>query len=378
LDAANRGTTDNQWDDLSGNGNHFTAAAANEFPVFSGGEATFDGIDDHLDGPSLSALTEGECFVLIKRANDNSETGTNTGSFHDVGASGSVNHYLYDNTIYDNFGRSGRLTVGDPTPPVDVYRIINIHSATNDWAFKFDGSVLYSEGTNTPSFRATPVIGAGAPTGGYFFDGSIKVYLLYNRKLTTEERATVNEYLATLYPPTLLYSTTDLTGWGVVGTPTVSHDQLGVEGEPNTATYIEDNATSSVEYISYYHDLTAGTDKLYRAKYFIKKDADETRFIECHLRHRATSGFTVTGDGIALSINTATGASTVRVDVGTNTATVESYDDNWWEVTLTVRNDGSRYVALAVMPAAGASLGDFANPPVGSVICGGARLYEVV
>lgn len=196
LDAADRGITTNQWDDKSGQGNHFTAANASYFPSFAGGEASFDGVDDRLTGPNfLSALTDGEMFIVQKRYLDQSTTGNNTGWF-DLGSSTELSHFAYLNQIYCEFGTTLRKACGDPTPDISVYHTYNIWSAPNDWQLNIDGANQFSTVVNTVGFPTTPVIGWS--NSSYRFQGEIKAVIIFDHKLSSVERAQVELYCAGL------------------------------------------------------------------------------------------------------------------------------------------------------------------------------------
>jgi hypothetical protein len=201
LDAANRGTTDNQWDDLSGNDNHWTSAAG-QFPTFADGAATFNGSSEYLTGPDLSALTEGEVFILQKRYADNNDTGNNTGWTHLGNGAGDQDGFTYASGVYCEIGRQDRISLGNPTQDTSLYHVINVRSGTtagdsgNPWEMYWDGVDFAGVGTNTVRFPAAPFIGKSH--GFLYFQGSIKALLIYNRRLTTEERAVVNTYLAPL------------------------------------------------------------------------------------------------------------------------------------------------------------------------------------
>lgn len=196
LDAAQPGSS-GRWDDLSGNGNHFVTGVNAALPTFSGGVASFDGTSQKLYGPSFASFTEGEIFYMMKRYQDDTATtyagwqhfGTSTDSFMD--------HYTYAGTIYCGFGRGTRVTVGNPTQPTDAWTVINILSKASLWQFYMNEERMYNTTSNTPAFRSTPAIG-GDYGGALWFRGDMKGVILYNRVLTSLERAQVRGYLAGL------------------------------------------------------------------------------------------------------------------------------------------------------------------------------------
>ncbi|MFA4133844.1 MULTISPECIES: S-layer homology domain-containing protein [unclassified Brevibacillus] len=85
--------------------------------------------------------------------------------------------------------------------------MLNIWSAPNDWALSLNGKVLQTTNSNTPNF-ASPITSGSKPY--YFgaghnsrFYGKMSETILYNRKLTDEDRNKVNSYLALKYGLTL-------------------------------------------------------------------------------------------------------------------------------------------------------------------------------
>lgn len=197
LDALYPGNTVDQWDDLSGNGNHATKSAGQTMPTIGNGVCSWNGSSDECDLPSLASLTAGEIFILQRRYADNADTGVNTGwmsfgtrtdSFQD--------HFTYSSQIYSGFGRATRITVGNPTQATDAWHLIHIISAPSLWQFYFNEERMYHTTSNTVAFRSTPVIGGAGL--GVFFQGEWKGMVLFNRLLTGLERAQVRGWLASL------------------------------------------------------------------------------------------------------------------------------------------------------------------------------------
>ena len=198
LDAANRGSTFETWDDVSGNANHFSKVDGS-FPLFSGGICTFNAVSNHrVQGPSFAALTEGEIFWRVKVNND-PPAGANQSGISSLGTDVAArNHYPLNGSgvVYHGFGSDTRKTCGDPATDLATWHTLNIHSASNDWALKIDGSVLFSTATNTVAFTATPKIGISDNT--YDFDGQVKAICMFNAKLSPGDRASMESYMASL------------------------------------------------------------------------------------------------------------------------------------------------------------------------------------
>jgi hypothetical protein len=200
LDASYRGTTTNQWDDKSGNGNHFVSTNAAYFPTFAGGAATFDGSLTFLEGPDLSALTEGEIFLVMNRYADTSESGGNTGWMHFGTDTVQNDHFAYLNSIYTDFGVTSRQGIGNPTGSLATDMVVNISvDSTSGFDFSLSGLIngltvhRFNNASVTVDFSSAPTLGKS--DGAYYFQGDIKAVVMYSRKLTTVERALVTAYL---------------------------------------------------------------------------------------------------------------------------------------------------------------------------------------
>ncbi|MGG2987165.1 Ig-like domain-containing protein, partial [Brevibacillus formosus] len=111
-------------------------------------------------------------------------------------------------SISSYFGRDeGSLSVDVGDYQLKNGAMLNIWSAPNDWALSLNGKVLQVANSNTPNF-ASPITSGSKPY--YFgaghnsrFYGKMSETILYNRKLTDEDRNKVNSYLALKYGLTL-------------------------------------------------------------------------------------------------------------------------------------------------------------------------------
>ncbi|MCE0450685.1 S-layer homology domain-containing protein [Brevibacillus sp. AF8] len=111
-------------------------------------------------------------------------------------------------SISSYFGRDeGSLSVDVGDYQLKNGAMLNIWSAPNDWALSLNGKVLQTTNSNTPNF-ASPITSGSKPY--YFgaghnsrFYGKMSETILYNRKLTDEDRNKVNSYLALKYGLTL-------------------------------------------------------------------------------------------------------------------------------------------------------------------------------
>lgn len=193
--------------DESGNGNSmshyrnfatlYKAAGINGYPAVYFGTSTMK-----YASAFMSAETEGEIFVVLANA-ANGAYGLWRYSQSDYNA-----HHLYSNTIYETWGRATRVTVG-AIPGGKVItnpHLYNVASKSGEYTVRYDGTQLYTTATNTPAFLPQTSTGdaqypqfgqsgAGTSDNGYGWAGYVGEILVYDRVLTTTERAEVESYL---------------------------------------------------------------------------------------------------------------------------------------------------------------------------------------
>jgi hypothetical protein len=161
------------------------------FPcITSGGSAWFS-------MPDMSALTAAELFLLFL----NSTTGDG-GAIYGMAAA-SVNDpatyipFSGDSNIYDSFGTTVRKDAISASV-LAGWNVYNVSSANGAWRNALNGVELFSTSTNTAGFRSNSFFWQN-PSGIYSGGKMIAVFL-FNQVLTTDQRAAVNTYLATLHP----------------------------------------------------------------------------------------------------------------------------------------------------------------------------------
>lgn len=207
LDASDRGVTTNTWDDKSGQSNHYVADNAGLFPSFSGGVARFDGAR-RVEGTATTGMTEGEVFIRWRVDADPAPNINDGGSFY-MGQTANNNAsamYPYnDGLIYEAFGRfyafdapaHGRI-LWNPSQDLTTYHTYNAYSKANDWQAFINGvSQATDADSQSGAFNTDSWIGMGFLTTSYLH-GDIKSFVVFNRKLTTQERSDMNDYMDAL------------------------------------------------------------------------------------------------------------------------------------------------------------------------------------
>jgi hypothetical protein len=157
--------------------------------------------------------------------------------------------------------------------------------------------------------------------------------------------------------------------WQEGFSPNPVMDSVGIDGVANSACTVTDASAATASLV--YQVVTIPDDSNQNTgSVFIKKDNDETRFPEVHM---SQTGGTATQYGV--HVNTKTGATAEREDVGTNSHTIEDWGD-WWRVILTTTNNGTgnTLLDLKVRPAGGTSIGVHSNTAVGSVVIDQAQV----
>ncbi len=198
--------------DKSGNNRHFTQATDNRRPSYetnilnSLAVAEFGAGPDvytYWGGPDISALTEGEVFIVIKMEAD-PPSPANHGGLWKFGDSGDNVHFPFtDNNVYDDFGASARKSTGNPTLSVASWRLYNVVTTSSEWTSFVDGTQHYTTGTNTVDFTSAPVLGASFDSTTYYVVGQIAEFILFSAKLSAGDKTDLKAYFADRYALTI-------------------------------------------------------------------------------------------------------------------------------------------------------------------------------
>ncbi len=164
----------------------------------------FDGTDDFLNIGDLSALTAAEIFIVVKIDNDPPALAAQSGlwSMGTDGVTPDTHFPFTTGDIFDVFGTTVRKPSIIPTIALDQWNIYNVVSISGEWTNRINTVQQHTTGTNTVGFVATAKIGI-SNGGTFFLDGDIAEIILYNAKLSTEDRTQLNAYLSNKYGITL-------------------------------------------------------------------------------------------------------------------------------------------------------------------------------
>ena len=194
------------YPDSSGNANHFTGTGSPLFKtgVINGLPAVYYPVGSIHRMTSVNYLpgnpTSGECFFVMKV---DADVGLDLNVLHDFGIDPAANHWPFtDGTVYDGWGTDVRKTLGNPTPSLASWRLVNLRSEINSYVAEIDGGALFSTGTNSVAFNTQPYIGGNA-IGAQALVGHIAEYMQYDHVLSSGDRQQVEDYVETKYALTI-------------------------------------------------------------------------------------------------------------------------------------------------------------------------------
>lgn len=182
-----------KWYDQSGNAAHATIALPANQPLYvpsaqNGKPAImFDGVDDALNLPSLSALTAGTGLIVAVRSNITLTDRTKLG-FWKIGTSSDDDYDPYTSTVlYNSFGSTTRRNIGNLSDASSkLWRVYLFVSSSTEWTGRKNGSQFYTTGTNTVGFSATPTL--SLTPSNYHYGGSFSEFVIWNSALSADMR----------------------------------------------------------------------------------------------------------------------------------------------------------------------------------------------
>lgn len=209
------------WDDLSGNGNHFTQSTGAQRPAYRtaqiNGRAVLDldGTGDVMYANGLSSVYSGtdvasSAFVAFRKV-------SNTTHDEVYGASRSSasnplhlivsndNAGLYRFLRRDDAGSTGNVNGSTATLVATVHSNVYTGTTASTWIDGADTAILDDSadvGATTIDRVTIGAINLGGPEVSYA-DVEIAELVVYNRALSTGERRAIERYLGTKYGVTM-------------------------------------------------------------------------------------------------------------------------------------------------------------------------------
>lgn len=210
---AGNGDLVEQWNDATGHGRHLTQGAG-DAPTLSTG-TTFNGIQTvrfpgpstakFLKVPDTTGFTAGEIFISLKVDNDPNADFAHAGLLNINSQTSGLHGAAYpysDSNVYTQFGTTADKAGFNPTPALTSFRVLNVWSATNDYAALLDNVSQMTSGTNTVAF-STAGFGYLGRSHAYdgtnadgFMQGNICEVILYDRKLSGGDRTQTYNYIS--------------------------------------------------------------------------------------------------------------------------------------------------------------------------------------
>ena len=193
------------WQDQSGRENHATVPSSENAPFIT------DMVTNLNNRPVVSFyrsnamslpaslsnnLVEAE-LVAVLRSSTNAPV-----SYHNaIFGFGLAQGLYYPNQggfISDGFGSTTATILPALPYALTNYNVYSAVSASNEWSASVNGLLYFTKTNNTVAFRSSPVIG-WADNGGYYFGGDLAEVMMFDRRLTTLERAALEIYLNSKY-----------------------------------------------------------------------------------------------------------------------------------------------------------------------------------
>lgn len=222
------------------------------------GGARFDGTDDEINLGDLSALTEGEVFIIVK----NASSGTYQGGLWTGGY-----EHLYPNApntnIFEDWGLAGdRRQLDVPNALHDAFRLHNVSAKSSEWVCRQDGTVALSLTSGFSVGFPSNFIIAKAGVSADFLPCDVLGILVYDRVTNSTERGNLKDDFADYFELTNLgYTPPDATP---------PSDVTGLTGSAASATQVNldwDNATDAdtgiADYRVYYNTSNSHTGESY-------------------------------------------------------------------------------------------------------------------
>jgi hypothetical protein len=190
---------------VSGSSRNATQATAGKKPIYTtnqlNGRAAyvFDlANSQEVTIPSMTGLSASEIWHVVKV---NTVSGSSNTAIHQFGSDASSNHYPYtDGNNYDNGGSNARKSWAATGADSRVFHLGAWVNAAAEFTYYYNGTQKYTTGSNTPSLISTPTL---AHAGVVYCSMALCATFIFTRKLTSDERDTMKEYVRNVYGLTI-------------------------------------------------------------------------------------------------------------------------------------------------------------------------------
>lgn len=180
------------WPDQSGNGRNGVLAGATNFETneANGRPAVRTSGGQGLGLPSMAALTAASAYLVMR------VDGT-YGAHSLSNGSGGASHYPYSsNDIYLTDFRGPRVGPFGSKVPFNSYHLYHVWSKTNDWGFKQNASLAWSEVSNAFVGPASPALMTNGFGG---ITGKLAAWYFFTDKLSPADDEALRGYIGDKY-----------------------------------------------------------------------------------------------------------------------------------------------------------------------------------
>lgn len=193
------GSNVSQWDDKSGNDNHFAQSIASSQPLYTGQTINgvqaidFDGSNDYLHNLALSINLPITVFIVIKQ---DSDPGEDADTIYDSSTGRAL--FAYDGRSIADFYRiattGGSIIKSEATANLTPHYYTFVYNGASSEMSR-DGVLLNSGDVGLPS-ASDFYLGSNITGTANFLDGKIGEFIIYERVLDSGEINQVESYLS--------------------------------------------------------------------------------------------------------------------------------------------------------------------------------------
>ena len=193
------GATVSSLTDVSGNSRNTTGVSGT--PNLEVAEQNGLNVVKFLSGenyafPSMSALTAGSAFVLVKCDHDSGMPDIGEVLYTGTVVTGGGYYPFNNGLVYSTFGVATRRDSLNAPIAMNTWHIMEKISGSGDWRYIQTGNSVFSSGTNTVAFTSTPLIAKSGLPNVTPFVGFMGEIIILGYVPTADELARLEGYLA--------------------------------------------------------------------------------------------------------------------------------------------------------------------------------------